>query len=40
MGIVENLLTELFGGSRNVVTETVEVFREKAEKSAVRGNEA
>lgn len=40
MGIVENLVTLLFGGSRNAVTETVEVFRENAEKSAVRGSEA
>lgn len=40
MGIVENLFTLLFGGSRNAVTETVEVFRENAEKSAARGSEA
>ena len=40
MGIVENLVTLLFGGSRNAVTETVEMFRENAEKLAVRGSEA
>jgi hypothetical protein len=40
MGIVENLVTLLFGGSQNAVTETVEVFRENAEKSTVRGSEA
>lgn len=40
MGIVENMFTLLFGGARNAVAETVEVFRENTEKSAVRGSEA
>ena len=37
MGMMERLLTLVFGGSTNVVRETVEVFRENAESSAVRG---
>lgn len=36
MGIIERIFTLVFGGGRNVVTETVEVFRENAEASAVR----
>lgn len=36
MGMIGQLMTLLFGGSRNVVTDTVEVFRENSEKAAVR----
>lgn len=37
MGMIERLLTLVFGGSHNVVRETVEVFRENAEAGAQRG---
>jgi hypothetical protein len=37
MGMMERLLTLVFGGSDNVVRETVEVFRENAEAGAQRG---
>jgi hypothetical protein len=37
MGMMERLLTLVFGGSHNVVRETVEVFRENAEAGAQRG---
>jgi hypothetical protein len=36
MGIIERLFSLVFGGGRNVVTDTVEVFRENAEAGAVR----
>lgn len=36
MGLIEKILTMIFGGGRNVVRETAEVFRENAEASAVR----
>ena len=36
MGLVDTTLGALFGGGRNVVKETVEVFRENAEGAAVR----
>ncbi|MDF0601342.1 holin family protein [Psychromarinibacter sp. C21-152] len=36
MGLIEGLFSFLFGGGRNVVKETVEVFRENAEKSGQR----
>jgi len=36
MGLIEGLVSVLFGGNRNVVRETVEVFRENAEAGAVR----
>ena len=36
MGMIEGLLSLLFGGGRNVVKETVEVFRENAEAGAAR----
>ncbi|MEP4195816.1 MAG: holin family protein [Aliishimia sp.] len=36
MGIVEGVLNTLFGGGRNVLKETVEVFRENADKGADR----
>lgn len=36
MGVIEGLLTFLFGGGRNVVRETAEVFVANAEKSADR----
>ena len=37
MGMMERLLTLVFGGSHNVVRETVEMFRENAEAGAQRG---
>ena len=36
MGLMERLFSAVFGGGRNVVAETVEVFRENAEGRAVR----
>ncbi|MEL6169033.1 MAG: holin family protein [Pseudomonadota bacterium] len=36
MGVIERVLTFLFGGGSNVVKETVEVFRENAEAGAER----
>lgn len=36
MGIIEGLLRLLFGGGRNLVKETVEVFRENAEGASLR----
>ncbi|GGE44951.1 holin family protein [Actibacterium pelagium] len=36
MGVIEGLLTLLFGNGRNVVRETAEVFRENSENGAVR----
>jgi len=36
MGLMEALLNTLFGGGRNVVKETVEVFRENAEAGSER----
>lgn len=36
MGLISNVLAFLFGGGRNVVRETAEVFRENAEKGAER----
>ncbi len=36
MGLIERFLGALFGGGRNAVVETVEVFRENAEQGAVR----
>lgn len=36
MGLIERLFTMIFGGGRNVVRETAEVFRENAEASAAR----
>ncbi|WP_170358322.1 holin family protein [Ruegeria arenilitoris] len=37
MGLITDVLTFLFGGSRNVVRETAEIFRENAENGAERG---
>ncbi len=39
MGLISGLLDFLFGGSRNVVRETVGVFRENAESGAKRSSE-
>jgi len=39
MGIIERLFTLVFGGERNVVKDTVEVFRENAEAGAARAAE-
>jgi len=36
MGLISNVFAFLFGGGRNVVRETAEVFRENAENGAVR----
>jgi len=36
MGLIERLFTLVFGGERNVVKDTVEVFRENAEAGAMR----
>lgn len=36
MGIIRELLTMVFGGGRNVIAETAEVFRENAEAGAER----
>jgi len=36
MGLIERLFTLVFGGGRNVVRETAEVFRENAEAGAAR----
>ncbi|WP_425039356.1 holin family protein [Primorskyibacter sp. S187A] len=38
MGLIERILGAVFGGGRNTIVETVEVFRENAEKSASRAN--
>lgn len=40
MGLITGLMTFLFGDGRNVVAETAEVFRENAEKGAVRAADA
>jgi hypothetical protein len=37
MGLIEKLIGLVFGGERNVVRDTVEVFRENAEAGAARG---
>ena len=39
MGLIERILTVVFGGGRNVVKETAEVFRENAEAGAARAVE-
>ncbi len=36
MGLIDRIFTMIFGGGRNVVRETAEVFRENAEASAAR----
>jgi len=36
MGLIERLFTLIFGGGRNVLAETVEVFRENTEAGAAR----
>lgn len=40
MGLIEKIFGLVFGGERNVVRETVEVFRENAEAGAVRSAQA
>lgn len=40
MGLIAGLMGFLFGDGRNVVAETAEVFRENAEKGAVRAADA
>ncbi|WP_170513909.1 holin family protein [Ruegeria atlantica] len=37
MGLISDVLTFLFGGGRNIVRETAEIFRENAENGAERG---
>lgn len=39
MGLMERVLSLVFGGGQNVVRDTVEVFRENAEGGAVRASE-
>ena len=39
MGLIGHVLSLIFGGGRNVVKETAEVFRENAEAGAERGKE-
>ncbi|MFV2035152.1 MAG: holin family protein, partial [Halocynthiibacter sp.] len=39
MGLIANLLNLIFGGGRNVVAETAQVFRENAEAGAARSVE-
>ena len=39
MGLMDRLLTLVFGGGRNVVVETAEVFRANAEAGAVRDHD-
>ena len=36
MGLIGNIFSVLFGGNRNVIRETAEVFRENAEQGAAR----
>ncbi len=38
MGLIEGLISLMFGGGRNVVKETAEVFRENAEAGAARAH--
>lgn len=40
MGLIGGIMTFLFGDGRNVVSQTAEVFRENAEKGAVRDADA
>lgn len=37
MGLIERIFGVVFGGNRNIVRDTVEVFRENAESGAARG---
>lgn len=39
MGVIERIFTTVFGGGRNVIRDTAEVFRENAEAGAERGKE-
>ncbi|MCH2165101.1 MAG: holin family protein [Marinovum sp.] len=39
MGLIDTLLSTVFGGGRNAVTETLEVFRENADKGAARATD-
>jgi len=36
MGLIERIFSTVFGGGRNVIVETAQVFRENAESAAVR----
>ena len=36
MGLIGQIMSVIFGDGRNAVTETLQVFREKAENGAVR----
>ncbi|MFG6563723.1 holin family protein [Sulfitobacter sp. 1A13421] len=38
MGLIERIFTTIFGGERNVIRDTVEVFRENAEAGAQRAH--
>lgn len=39
MGLIERILGTVFGGGRNAVVETIEVFRENADKGAARATD-
>lgn len=39
MGVIESILSLVFGGGRNAIKDTVEVFRENAEAGAVRAHD-
>jgi hypothetical protein len=39
MGVIGRVLDMVFGGGRNIVAETAEVFRENTEKGAARGHD-
>lgn len=40
MGMIEGLFNVLFGGGRNMIRDTAEVFRENAEQGSQRGHDA
>lgn len=40
MGMISDVLSVVFGNNRNVLRDTVEVFRENAEAGAVRGHDS
>jgi len=40
MGLITQIMTAIFGGGRNVVAETMQVFRENAENGAIRDADA
>lgn len=40
MGVISDVLSAVFGRNRNVLRETIEVFRENAEAGAIRGHDS